>query len=427
MKNFVKKKGVLALCLFGLALVACGGEQDTEYHTTYGDPHQEGYYEYVGQEVEDYVDFENHFVADVDYLIYILENNFPLFNATQRVLDIDLHKLLEEVRESAYRGEISYLNVSLFNALRNFDLGYANFGLLETLSAANVQFHVNHRQRNQWTEVLDNPTTLDFYFSNPRAFELNPAGTGIGGAFPTEILEEGRIALVTIPAVLNNFLIDHHTEELLAFAKTIVDYEHLIIDMTHVSGWEMGWFQQVIIQNLISQPVAYSHNFFSMGGEHTRQFYSMLPHGEAGFVPVTDELLAQFPHLHPDDVGLLHYHYYMQGTINPSDRSVGFDGKIWLLVSSNNIYASDHAASLVQETGFATLVGEPTSGGGITSMFSVPLVLPNTGMVVRFMPLYGVDHLGRNTWEHPTQPDIFNREGMDALQTVLALIEEGDY
>jgi len=395
------------LYLSGIVLVGCGGATDTSL-----------------------------ILEDIDFLTHTLEANFPHFNAAERVFGIDVDEIMANTRQEA-QNHTSFRNQQFENFLRsNFfvhfdDHFYANFGLLEPLATANVQFHVNHRQRNQWTQVLDNPATRSFYGLTGNAFERVPTGAGnhpnAGRILTTESLEEGRIALITVPRVFNNWLIDDHTEELLAFAQTIADYEHLIIDMTHIGGWEMGWFPQVIIQNLISQPVTYSHNFFSMGGEHVRQFYSMLPSGEAGFMPVSDELLAQFPSLHPDDIGLFRYHYYMQGTIHPSDRSIGFGGKIWLLISSNNIYSSDYVASLVQETGFATLVGEPTSGGGITSMFSVPLVLPNTGMVVRFMPLYGTDHLGRNTWEHPTQPDIFNREGMDAMQTVLALIAEGNY
>jgi len=406
LKKFVKQM-IGALCLFGMALTACGNV---------------GYGEYTEAAL---------ILEDIDYLTYTLENNFPLFNAGERVYGIDMRDLIASAREATENGEISRgndLHVVLTDAFGHFrDDNYANFGLLETLVSANVRFHVAHRQRNQWTQVLDNPTTRDFYGLIGNSFERTPAGRNQGSVIRTESIEEGRIALITPPDVFNNLHIDAHTEEILCFAHNIVGYEHLIIDNRHLAGWEMEWFPQVIIQNLISQPVAYSHNFFSMGGEYSRLFYDLLPQGEAGFVPVTDELLAQFPHMHPDDSRLLRYHYHMENTIYPSERSVGFDGEIWLLVSSVNIYAADYVANLVQETGFATLVGEPTSGGGITSIFSVPLVLPNTGMVIRFMPLYGVDHLGRNTWEHPTQPDIFNREGMDALQTVLTLIEEGNY
>jgi len=437
-KKFVKQMTIGVLCLFGMTFVACrGGDtypsptiEDAAYspiieETDYAPIVEETNYTPIIEDIE-----YSPFVEDIDFLIYTLENNLPLFNAGERALGVNMRELIANVREAAVNGEISSGNAfqtALTDSFGHFNNGYANFGLLETLGGINVRFHVAHRQRNLWTQVLDNPGTRSFYRLEGILFDTTPAEAIQGRVIMTESIKEGRIALITPPEVFNNLHIDAHTEEILDFAHSIVGYEHLIIDIRHLAGWEMEWFPLVIMQNLISQPLSYNHNFFSMGGEYTRQFYSLLPRGEAGFSPVTDELLAQFPYLHPDDIGLLRYHYNMEDTIHPSDRAVGFDGKIWLLVSPVNIYAASYVANLVQETGFATLVGEPTGGGGITSIFSVPLVLPNTGMVVRFMPLYGVDHLGRNTWEHPTQPDILNHEGMDAMQTVLELIEEGSY
>jgi hypothetical protein len=55
------------------------------------------------------------------------------------------------------------------------------------------------------------------------------------------------------------------------------------------------------------------------------------------------------------------------------------------------------------------------------------LALPNTGVIVRYSPVYGTDPLGRNNQEFGTAPHIFNRPERDALQTTLELIAEGDY
>ena len=109
--------------------------------------------------------------------------------------------------------------------------------------------------------------------------------------------------------------------------------------------------------------------------------------------------------------------------IQPSEESPVFTGKIWLLTDELNFSAADYAAALAKQTGFATLVGTQTNGGGL-GMFPVMVTLPNTGIVFRYRPVYQVDEQGRNTYEYGTIPHIFNFEGMDALETVLAVIND---
>ena len=49
--------------------------------------------------------------------------------------------------------------------------------------------------------------------------------------------------------------------------------------------------------------------------------------------------------------------------------------------------------------------------------------LPNTGFIIRYNPTLILDSSGRPL-EYGTQPHFFNRPGLDALETVLELIEE---
>jgi len=53
--------------------------------------------------------------------------------------------------------------------------------------------------------------------------------------------------------------------------------------------------------------------------------------------------------------------------------------------------------------------------------------LPNTGIVVRFGVAYYTDPTGRPLQGYGIQPHLPNRPGLDALETVLALIAEGNY
>ena len=82
------------------------------------------------------------------------------------------------------------------------------------------------------------------------------------------------------------------------------------------------------------------------------------------------------------------------------------------------------AAWLAKNSGFATLVGEITGGcwGGLRLISA----MPNTGILFQFDAFYITDRYGRPL-EAGTIPHHFNHPGMDAMETVLALIAEGEY
>jgi len=77
----------------------------------------------------------------------------------------------------------------------------------------------------------------------------------------------------------------------------------------------------------------------------------------------------------------------------PASYRSQFDGKIWMLIDGVAYSGAMKTAAIHKEIGFATLVTD-----------------------IRGRPLeYGID------------PHYFNRPGMDALETVLAMIAEGAY
>ena len=369
------------------------------------------------------------FLEDVDYLFYILEHNFPFFNAAERALGIDVAELKANTRETIERGVPGRTDERFLELLeRDFFSHFNGFGHLFTMDDWFYSFILHGFQLDSpWVYVLDNPASRSFYTNAPFF-----GGEGAEFVFPnnvvTERIEEGRIASISIRS-FNRDNIPHDTEIVLPFLESIAeDYEHLIIDIRGNGGGASAYFREAVMQFLIDEPVSYTYYFFTTNGDHVRMFYNETPRTPHYFTasPIPVGFLDRFPYLDADDAELLHYHFYRKHTIYPSDYRVGFNGNIWLLVDERNFSAADYAATVTQQTGFAIIVGTPTGGAGI-GFDPVVAVLPNTGIAFRFQGVYSVDHLGRNGYEFVTQPDVFNREGMDALQTVLALIEEGQY
>ena len=107
---------------------------------------------------------------------------------------------------------------------------------------------------------------------------------------------------------------------------------------------------------------------------------------------------------------------------------IQFQGEIWVLTDSETASAAEHATRFSKYTGFATIVGEQTRGVvGVPNFTRAFISLPNTGIVVQFDFALLMDEHGNIFEGYGVTPHHFNRPGMDALETTLALIAEGNY
>jgi len=117
---------------------------------------------------------------------------------------------------------------------------------------------------------------------------------------------------------------------------------------------------------------------------------------------------------------------FYQRMSNIRERQVNrhpFHGRIWLLTDNRVGSAAALFAEQAKRTGFATLVGEPVLVA-ITIPTTRRFELPNTGIIVQWDVDYFTDEFGRALEEFPTAPHYFNRDGYDALETALQIINE---
>ncbi|MCL2562658.1 MAG: S41 family peptidase [Oscillospiraceae bacterium] len=89
---------------------------------------------------------------------------------------------------------------------------------------------------------------------------------------------------------------------------------------------------------------------------------------------------------------------------------------------------AEAATAMLKYNNIATVVGEATMGvfGTGADPFTAIISLPHTGIVLRFDTAYFTDTEGRPFEGYGVTPHYFNRPGMDALETVLAMIREGE-
>jgi hypothetical protein len=176
---------------------------------------------------------------------------------------------------------------------------------------------------------------------------------------------------------------------------------------------------------LLSEEISFTFPEFFVASERTTALFgdpsSMVFANLYGIFPAAEFVESQnMTEFNPDDLALLDYAIVWEARYAPAPNAIPFNGEIWLLVDGLSASASVMAAKIAVNTGFATVVGEPTSV--ITGVAHTFAALPNTGILFRIDLGYTTDQYGRSIEEFGIIPQIPNAPGMDALETVLSII-----
>ena len=299
----------------------------------------------------------------------------------------------------------------------------------DEIKAIERSFDADARFNQMHYNIFNTPSVLWFYGIDPSQFDFDDIdifselGTMNPNNITTNIIEPGRIAYFRIDCFFNNMALD--SEVLFPFYEQVQNYEHLIIDVRGNSGGWINYFPLNVMAMLVNEEISFKYPEFFIANELTAGYFENPISLSSGYLygifPATEFVQSQnMFYFNQEDLELLDYAIVWYGMYSPSEDSIPFGGQIWLLVDGGSASASESAASISIDTGFATVVGEPTAG--ITGVIYTFAALPNTGILFRIDLGYTTDWYGRSNEEFGVIPQIANMPGKDALETVLALI-----
>ncbi|MDR2167804.1 MAG: hypothetical protein LBE35_08165 [Clostridiales bacterium] len=394
---------------------------------------------------------------DFDYLMALMEENFPFFGLSERVNGVDIRQLAAELRaeieESGMTDAYDFYNAMITGFIHPIgQLGHLFFYHPSTyndaLEAYMSQLRTlgDHERWSDWyfasTEwlMLENftrPETLRLIRRDipmPEVIAAMPSPLDVTGVLETDILAEGKIAYVAVTRMANTAPHMSHIfrRTMYDFYTKIQDYEHLIIDLRGNHGGFADVFTHYVMGPIIPRTLRLTMTMFYRGGEHNLRWSdaNMRFRRAFGAVAATrqpiENMPANMPYLNQDDFKLFDYFENVAFHISRVDWGLSFSGKVWVLIDGVTASGAEQAAIMSKYTGFATLVGESTRGMPAGPVISVTQIsLPNTGLIGRMDYGYFVDAYGRLFEGYGVTPHYFNRPGMDALETVLAMIAEG--
>ncbi|WMJ89868.1 S41 family peptidase [Anaerocolumna sp. MB42-C2] len=393
---------------------------------------------------------EKQYLEDFDYLFLQLQKNYPFFGVAERKYDIDLKARYKKTRKllESCNNDYDFFDLLREEFIPREFIGHMSLWGTRYSSEVNnkKEFVTNFPQYKEqlypYIKALDNPISIknykkmtDFFEKLSKKVEDANKRNGISDTsepinyenktdsanVTTKIIEDNNIAYVKV----QSFDMDCYKEDkkkLIKFYKKVSNYSNLIIDISRNGGGGMDYFNDLIvspnINRVINVPV---YSLIKAGGNNDK-FLKIKEGIKTGLWKPVKEL-PMLPQMNKIDLQELDYFNDDVYTIKPMGKEKLFKGKIWLLVSEMNYSSSEYAAMVSKYSGFAELVGRRTGGDGIGTD-PVYIILPNSGLVVQYSPIYGATADGANSEEFGTKPDILSAEREDPLNTCLKEIRQ---
>lgn len=222
----------------------------------------------------------------------------------------------------------------------------------------------------------------------------------------TKNIIKDKLAYIRISSLIGMEYINQDKDIVINYLNEIKDYPFLIIDIRGNGGGDSRYWADFLLPNIIDKKYETKDYLFIKSGELYKKIFEQMHFNndvktfldKSSFSSDVKDILKDFDG------------YLVGGSIiKPSEDSIHFKGKIYLLVD-NGVYSSaEMLASFCKETKLATLVGSRTGGDGI-GFDPMQVDLPNTAFVMRFSNVMGVTESGSINELDQTMPDIIVQE-----------------
>ena len=231
-----------------------------------------------------------------------------------------------------------------------------------------------------------------------------------------QIIETDHIAYIEIKSFLTT-----KAEEKQEYLKTLEDffietanYKHIIIDIQNNGGGHSENYEAIISPNIKKDINIISYGLYNEN-KYTNAYLDMF------FKKYKSEKINrhEVPYIENCSTVKNDKAYRLEVIIQARPIN-GYKP----CVDSGVYSEADRFTYICKKIGFATVVGTNTGGSGTNGRSPMYIVLPNSGLLIKFDFMYGLNEDGYCTDETGTAPDIYNLPGKSALGTCLETIRK---
>lgn len=411
----MKKNAIISFCLIMLLLIVSIFSYNNYINTKTNDIRT------INLKDLEYKEFnlsKEDYIEDFNFAYNTLKEHYPFFEVNKKLYGVDwlgnkekYEAYIAESKDDAdffnrmyyVLGEINNRHTQLvpsYMGLEYYISYYSNPKCTWRHDIAKIYEKDDVRRRyNINNEVIEN--VINQYIKSDD--EVNKT---YSKNLMTENIIKDKLAYIRISSLIGMEYINQDRDIVINYLNEIKDYPFLIIDIRGNGGGDSRYWQNFLLPEILDKKYETKKYLLIKSGELNKKIFEQMYFSKdvktfldkSTFSRDVKDILKDFD-------GYLAF----DSIIEPSEDSIHYKGKIYLLVD-NGVYSSaEMLASFCKETKLATLVGSRTGGDGI-GFDPMQVALPNTAFVLRFSNNMGLTESGSINELDQTMPDIIVQE-----------------
>lgn len=352
------------------------------------------------------------YLEDFDYLYQNLEESYPYFQMENKgekldwLSNYDNYKARIEKTNSdeEFLEEISKILLDLKED--TIELVPYEDGIKYYYTYKNSP---NFDWRNKMAKTFEKKEVQNRYeITNEKLknFESNLKGVNGTKNSISKDLVPGEIGYIKIKQMLTPNsryeIFKRDEEDITNYLKDIKDYPILVLDIRGNPGGNLEYWSQFLLPKIVDKEYSMKNYIFTRDSQLLDDYNRQL---NVKKITKTDLNNFNFPEETLNIVNQLDLYTDINLEINPDKDSIGYKGKIYLLIDEEITSSSELLAKFIQDNGIGILVGTETKGDSLKSDDYL-IGLPNTGYVIKFSKDVGVLEDGSISRFSNTKPDI---------------------